>query len=188
MTSTNRRADGHVAKGFCTWACLFVLLVLPARLRADDPFKTLALTRPRQPLTAHDFTVPGLTTPSLRLSEFRGKVVLLNFWATWCSPCRAEMPAMERLYQRHKTDGFAVLGISVDRQGAAVVTPFATSFNLTFPIGLDPRMDVAGNYGVVGLPSTFLIGRTGSILAIAVGARAWDSAAAHAMVETLLKE
>jgi len=95
---------------------------------------------------------------------------------------------MERLYQRHKTDGFAVLGISVDRQGAAVVTPFATSFKLTFPIGLDPRMDVAGSYGVVGLPSTFLIGRTGSILAIAVGARAWDSAAAHAMVETLLKE
>lgn len=170
------------------WACLVLLLVLPARLRADDPFQVLALTRPRQPLTAHDFTVPGLTAPSLRLSEFRGKVVLLNFWATWCTPCRVEMPAMERLYQRHRTDGFAVFGISLDRQGAAVVGPFAKSFKLTFPIGLDPHMDVAGRYGVVGLPSTFLISRTGSVLAIAVGAREWNSAAAHALVETLLKE
>ncbi len=133
MTSINRRADGNVAKGLCTWACLFLLMVLPARVRADDPFKALALTRPKQPLTAHDFTVPGLTAASIRLSDFRGKVVLLNFWATWCSPCRVEMPAMERLYQRHKTEGFAVLGISVDRQGAAVVTPFAKSFKLTFP-------------------------------------------------------
>ncbi len=188
MTSINRRADGNVAKGLCTWACLFLLMVLPARVRADDPFKALALTRPKQPLTAHDFTVPGLTAASIRLSDFRGKVVLLNFWATWCSPCRVEMPAMERLYQRHKTEGFAVLGISVDRQGAAVVTPFAKSFKLTFPIGLDPRMDVAGSYGVVGLPSTFLISRTGSIVAIAVGAREWNGAAAHAMVETLLRE
>jgi peroxiredoxin len=168
------------------WLLLALAVALPEAAGADA-FKELELIRPSRALAAADFTVPGLTGQSLRLSEFKGKVVLLNFWATWCPPCKEEMPSMERLYRRDKDKGFTILAVSIDGGGPAPVAAFVKKLSLTFPIGLDPKLDVANQYAVRGLPATFLIDRRGSVAAVAIGPRDWDGKAAHAAIEALLK-
>ena len=154
---------------------------------AKDPFETLQLFRPKRQAPAPDFTVPGLGGSPLRLRDFKGQVIVLNFWATWCVPCREEMPAMERLYGRFRAKGFTILALSIDARGEEVVGPFVKSFGLTFPVGLDPKMTVAGEYRMTGLPTSILIDRGGAIVAVAVGARAWDSPAAYQVIEKLLE-
>ena len=153
----------------------------------QDPYKRLDLVRvtPRTP--APDFTVPSLTGRPLSLADFREHVVLLNFWATWCPPCREEMPSMERLYQRYGNRGVTIFAVSMDRNVPAV-PPFVKGFGLTFPIGLDPESAVAGMYRVRALPTTIVVDRGRQIVAGAAGARDWDSSAAHAVIETLLDE
>ena len=93
---------------------------------------------------------------------------------------------MERLYRRFKSRGFTILALSIDSRGEEVVAPFVKSFGLTFPVGLDPRMTVAGEYRMAGLPTSILIDRSGAVAAVAAGARDWDSAAAHQVIERLL--
>jgi cytochrome c biogenesis protein CcmG/thiol:disulfide interchange protein DsbE len=153
---------------------------------AKDPFETLQLFRPKRQTTAPDFTVPGLGSSPIRLGDLKGQAILLNFWATWCPPCREEMPSMERLYRRFKAKGFTILALSIDAKGEEVVGPFVKSFGLTFPVGLDPKSTVAGEYRMTGLPTSILIDRGGAIVAVAVGPRDWDSAAARQVIERLL--
>ena len=153
---------------------------------ADDPFTTLALIRPPRIQAAQPFTLPTLTGPPIRLADYRGRVVLLNFWATWCPACQAEMPAMERLYQAFKDRGLGLLAISIDADGRSAVEPFVRGRTFTYPIGLDPKMAIADRYGVRALPMTVLVDRSGNLVARAVGPREWDAPAAHAVVEFLL--
>ena len=150
-----------------------------------DPFKALELVRPRKATQASAFTAETLEGQPLRLAQYKGKVVMLNFWATWCTPCREEMPAFQRLYDRHKAQGFVVIGLSVDAEGTSVVKPFVKEYGLTFPIGLDPKMDVAEKFSVRALPSTFLIDKEGKILAMALGPREWNSNEAHTLIRSL---
>ena len=154
---------------------------------AGDPFADLDLVRPPQRKFAPDFTVPRLGPGSLTLRELRGTVVFLNFWATWCPPCKEEMPSMERLYRRHKDRGFVVVAVSIDTGKPEHVAAFVKQLGLTFPIGLDPKLEVANRFTVRALPSSFLIDREGNTVAVALGPRVWDGAAAHAVVESLLK-
>ena len=179
-----RRRD---ATGGLGLVLLVAVAALPGAAWAGDPFAELALLRPGRPTAAADFAAPSLTPQPLRLSDFKGKVVFLNFWATWCPPCKEEMPSMERLHRRYKERGFTILAVSIDTGGSAPVAAFVKKFGLTFPIGLDPEFVVAKQYAIRGLPSTFLIDKTGNIAAAAVGPRDFDSTAAHAVVEALLK-
>ncbi len=151
-----------------------------------DAIKELDLVKPARPKAAEDFTVPTSTGEAFRLAEQRGKVVMVNFWATWCPPCLEEMPAMERLYRAHKDRGFVLLAVSVDANSKKV-TPFVTDHKLTMPIGLDPKMDLANAYGVRALPSSFVVGRDGNLVALAIGPRHWDNQAAHALVQGMLR-
>lgn len=154
---------------------------------AADPLADLALIRPPQAARAPDFTVPRLGSGSLALKELRGVGVFLNFWATWCSPCKKEMPSMERLYRRHHSHGFTIVAVSIDTGGADSAASFVRQLELTFPIGLDPDLQVANHYTVQALPSSFLIDRTGNVVAISVGPRDWDGSAADALVDMLLR-
>ncbi len=163
-----------------------VLLGQPPWSFADDPFHALDLIRLSPPALARDFTVPGLDARPLSLSDFKGKVRILNFWATWCPPCKEEMPSMERLYRRYRDRGFTIIGISIDKNVPAV-GPFVRRLGLTFPIGLDPKSAVANDYTVRALPSSFLIDRESKIVAIALGSRDWDTKAARLVTEALLK-
>ena len=162
--------------------------LLPARMvLAEDPVAALSLIRPKPVKEAPDFQARTPDDRLLRLADYRGKVVFLNFWATWCEPCREEMPGMERLHRAYKDRGLVVLAVSLDSQGASVVKPFLKNLGLTFPVALDPKMTVRERYGVWAVPSTFIIDRAGQRLFYANGSREWDSKAAHALMESLLE-
>ena len=133
---------------------------------------------------AEDFTLGLAGGGNFRLGERRGHVVLINFWATWCPPCREEMPALERLYRQHKEQGLVLVAISIDSD-PAVVSPYVKASKLTFPIALDPKAEVANKYGVRALPSSFVVDRQGTMTALALGPRVWDNAASHSLVEAL---
>jgi peroxiredoxin/Cu/Ag efflux protein CusF len=137
---------------------------------------------------APDFTLPTLSGGTIRLADFRGKVVLLNFWATWCVPCRMEMPALEALYQRHKDAGLAVLAINLDTLSTAGVEAFVQEVMVTFPVALDPSWSIARGYRVLGLPTTYLIDRAGNVVVREVGERDWLDEVSRVAVEGLLRE
>ena len=133
---------------------------------------------------APDFTLPDLAGHARRLAGFRGQVILMNFWATWCAPCRAEMPAMERLYQQMKDDGFTIVAVNFG-ETAEQVKPFVEELRLTFPILLDREGQASRLYRVFSLPTTFLLDRHGALVGRAVGAREWDSADAKRLFRAL---
>ncbi len=153
----------------------------------EAALKALDLIRPSRPKVAEDFTVKTPDGRTVRLSEYRGKVVFINFWATWCLPCREELPAMERLFQRTKKAGLVMLAVSVDAD-PKVIAPFLDEQRFTFTVGLDPKMELANTYGVRALPASFIVDRDGHLAALALGPRAWDSAASQALVEGLSRE
>lgn len=132
-----------------------------------------------------EFSLPTLEGRTVSLAGLRGQVVLLNFWATWCLECRPEMPALETLHQRFGPRGFSVVAVNV-REGPTAVRNYVRELGLTFPLLLDSDGAVIRRYGVVGLPTSFLVGRDGGAVALAVGAREWASAAAIEVVESLL--
>jgi peroxiredoxin len=148
--------------------------------------KELELLQPPLPKTAEDFTAPELGGGAFHLAAHRGKTVLVNFWATWCPPCLAELPAMERLWQRHKGDGFVIVAVSLDAD-PTIVPSFVEARGVTFPVVLDPTSKVASSYGVRALPASFVIDRGGIVAALALGPRAWDGPASHALVESLAR-
>lgn len=137
---------------------------------------------------APDFTLPTLSGESFRLADLRGKVVLLNFWATWCIPCRTEMPAIEALYQRYKDRGLDVLAVNLDVLSTAGVEAFVKEAGVTFPIILDPSWATARAYRVVALPTTYLIDRAGNVVVREVGERDWRDGVSRIAVEGLLNE
>src|ERR1700752_3559307 len=111
---------------------------------------------------APDFTLRTMNGPNLRLAEQRGRVVMVNFWATWCGPCRQEMPQLDRLYQKYRASGFVLLGVNVDedaRKGADV----ATKLGVTFPVLLDTDKAVSKLYDLSTMPSTVIIDRDGKV-------------------------
>ena len=162
----------------------FVLVagVLWALLTGDT---TRAPIEPGRPAPA--FSLPALSSEApLSLESLRGKVVLLNFWATWCKPCEDEMPAMERLYRRLRDQDFELWAVSVDDDPTAVVE-FRDRLGLSFPILLDAGAEVARRYQTTGYPETFLIARDGTIVFRYVGPREWDVPVYEARVRRLLE-
>jgi peroxiredoxin len=134
-----------------------------------------------------DFNGRTADNRTVSLASLQGRVILLNFWATWCNECRPEMPMFERLHREFSAQGLSVIGINA-REGTATVREYSKELGLTFPLVLDSRGEINATYGVIGLPTTFLIGRDGRAVALAVGPREWTSAPARALIETLLAE
>jgi thiol-disulfide isomerase/thioredoxin len=169
-------------------ACVLIVLSVTAAGSASDQdaFKSLSLIRPSRPQAAKDFSVSSPEGRTIKLADYRGKVVFLNFWATWCPPCREEMPAMERLYQKYRGRGLVVLAISVDHD-TEVVGPFVRKYKFSFVVGQDPEMALAQRYGVRALPSSFFLDKGGQVAALAIGPRDWDTKPSHAVIESLLR-
>jgi peroxiredoxin len=129
------------------------------------------------------FPGPGSAT----LEDFSQSLVVLNFWATWCTPCADEMPTLETLWQEYRKRGLVVVGVSVDRGAPrALLEPYIAHHRLTFPILLDPDMKTAGAWRVTSLPATFIVKPGGEVVGMAVGAREWTSAQMRTLLETLL--
>jgi peroxiredoxin len=124
--------------------------------------------------SAPDFTLPSLAGDGdVALSALRGRVVLLNFWATWCAPCEDEMPAMQRLHEGLAGQGFELIAVSVDT-GDAEVRAFRDRLGLTFPILLDPQRKASNLYQTFRYPESFLIDKSGKVVERYVGPREWD--------------
>ncbi len=145
-----------------------------------------------EPLTvgkvAPDFDLPDLEDNYVRLSDFRGKVVFLNFWATWCKPCREEMPSMEILYRNFKQDGLVVLAVSIDRVTTKQeIPPFVKSLNLTFPVLIDSWGQTDKRYKLMGVPETYIIDQQGILREKVIGPRDWTRLDNLEMVSALLK-
>lgn len=136
---------------------------------------------------APNFTLRDLAGNVRSLSQLRGKVVLLNFWATWCGPCRVEMPAMEQLYRTLPRREFEILAVSTDAQGAAVTRPFQQEMGFTFPILHDSEYRVGLTYGARTIPVTFMVDRRGIVRQKIFGARNWDSPEARDLIHELMK-
>ena len=136
---------------------------------------------------AADFKLQSLSGKPVTLSSLRGKVVFLNVWATWCGPCREEMPSMETLYESFKNrQDFVILAVSQDRKGRIAVQPFVEKNHLHFDVLLDPDNVVGDAYNVSGVPETFIIDRSGRIVAHHMGAVDWSQADVRQALNVLL--
>jgi peroxiredoxin len=137
---------------------------------------------------AADFTLPSLAAgESISLEDYRGDVVYLSFWASWCIPCRQEMPYLAQLWQRHHNAGLQVIGINVE-QDTAAAQQFAKEYDLPFPLAHDPTRTVSKLYHVPGFPTHYIVDRRGRIRFSGLGFNLADAGAVSQEVETLLQE
>lgn len=136
---------------------------------------------------APNFTLTDMQGKKVSLADMKGKVVLLNFWATWCPPCREEMPSMEMLHRKYKDDGLVILAVNVEQNGGPLVQTFLQSNPYTFPILLDGEAKAQNLYKVFRFPETFIIDRNGLVIEKVIGAIDWTSGPAFKLINFLLK-
>jgi thiol-disulfide isomerase/thioredoxin len=167
----------------------FVVSV-PFCAQADIPadvknaFQKAGLPLLKEARPVFDWTLGTLDGKNIRLSQLKGKIVFLNFWATWCPPCRAEMPSIEALYQRFKDTDIEFFAIDI-AENAKTVKKFVEDNKLHFPILLDSSESVSGNYNIQSIPVTVIVGRDGKMILLSVGARSWNSPAIISAFEAL---
>ncbi len=167
--------------------------VLLTSLGASALFGALATGSPRAraavtaSMPAPDFTLKSAEGGNLRLAEQRGQVVLVNFWATWCGPCKIEMPHLNRLFEKYKSAGFVLLGINIDEDPRQAVA-LATRLGLKFPVLLDTDKAVSRRYALDSMPGTVLIDRDGKVRHVHRGYREGVEATYEAQVRALVKE
>jgi len=135
---------------------------------------------------APDFhAVDLLTRRATTLADYKAKVILLNIWATWCQPCRVEMPAIERLHQRLGGRDFQIVSVSIDADGDSVVAAYARDLGLTFQILHNQSGDIQQIYQTTGVPESFVIDRDGIIVKKVIGAAEWDGPVNETLIERL---
>jgi len=145
--------------------------------------------RPRKDVArqeAIDFTLQDLNGVERTLSDYRGKVVFLNFWATWCPPCRTEMPSMQKLHEKLMSDDFVMLAVGLDKSRRKI-RDFIREGKYTFTVLVDSENRVARKYRVTGIPTTYIIDKNGAVVLKEVGARDWATAEVVLMIKGMLR-
>lgn len=141
----------------------------------------------REKKKAPEFSLDGLGGRRVELRNFKGKVIFLTFWATWCGPCKQELPLIEALHRQFKGKDFVVLTIAVDLEGAIPVEKFIAKHGYTFYVLVDSKNEILDRYRVEGIPMTFLIDKKGRILGKALGPRNWNSPEAISLFNQLIE-
>lgn len=155
----------------------------------EDLFAKAGVQKVKEKIEAPDFTLKNLEGQEVSLKQLRGKLVLLNFWATWCGPCRIEKPTLEKLYQEFKDKGLVILAVSIDQgDSLQVVRAYYEKYGYSYGALLDSEMEVARLYGVRAIPASYLIDREGYILGIVLGANLWDKDGARKLITYLLEK
>lgn len=186
------RARARVGLAAAFLACSLLVVGLTETGRADQTalaplLKTLDLRDYTARTVPPKFSGSTLDARPLSITEYRGSVIILNFWASWCLECRPELPVLERLQREFSSRGLVVIGVNT-RETKEAARRYAKELGLTFPLVLDRDGKINALYGVVGLPTTFVIGRDGRAVGLAVGPREWESASARALITALLAE
>lgn len=187
MSAAQEQCPRRRAAGVRSVACglALVLALAAAPLWAHAPrFHQAPLVEFERPVPAPELALRTVAGAPVRLEDFRGRYVLVNFWATWCPPCVRELPSLERLSRTLADAPFTVLAVSVDAEGAPKVRPFLARMGVTFPVALDPDSRAAGRYGARDLPATFLVDPHGRVIVAAKGERDW----AHPNLVEYLRE
>ena len=176
-------------------AFLFFLLTLIlstpsifAEIKKEDLFSKAGIQPVKAGTKAPLFSLEDLNGKKSELKQYRGKVVFLNFWATWCGPCKEEMPSMEKLYKQFKDKDFVFLAISVDYAGIKPVKEYIEKNRYTFPVLIDPKCKTLDLFGVRGIPTTFLIDQKGGLIGKAIGPRDWKRPEVVSIVNLLLEK
>ncbi len=157
-------------------------------LQTKDSSLNLSGTPPlKKGVPAPDFTLPDLDGKMVSLSEYKGKVVLLNIWATWCPPCVEEMPSMEKLHQELKNENFKILAVSIDSTGTQDVAPFMEKHKLSFQTLTDTKGTIKSLYQTTGVPESLIIDKNGRIVEKIIGPRDWASPEAIRFFRNLIK-
>jgi len=138
-------------------------------------------------IPAPDFTFPDINGKMVSLSDFRGKVVLVNIWATWCPPCVEEMPSMKTLYQKLKEKDFEILAVSIDTLGLEAVAPFMKKYNLAFPALIDSAGTIGQTYGITGVPESFVVDKNGILVKKIIGPLDWANPEVLLFFHTLIE-
>ena len=178
-------------KGFRIAAVVLLVVVylgiykMVAMLR--EPPMVLPTPEERVPFRV-DFTLPDAQGHLVRLTDLRGRPVLINIWATWCAPCREEMPSMNALYKDYSAKGLAMVAIATDVEGTSVVAPFMQAYGLIFPVLLDPQNMVGAQLQLSGLPTSYLLDKWGRVIDLVIGAYDWHSHKTQHLIEQLLAE
>ncbi len=170
---------------FILLSALFFTTGLGAAESLDSAFYALGFQLPEKTLPAVDFELEDLDGNLIRLSSMHGRVVFLNFWATWCPPCRAEMPSMENLYNRFASRDFEIVAVNLQEKNKQV-SKFVADNGLTFKILLDKTGSTGAAYGARSIPTTYIINRDGSVLARTLGGREWDTEELFDLFEKIL--
>lgn len=156
-------------------------ILAPWAVLAEDPFAAMKMSRVPAGTAAPSFRLTSLDGTVVASQDFAGKVLLVNFWATWCGPCKEEMPALARLSRQLDPQRARLVTITTDLQREGIAQ-FFSELNVQLPVLFDEDHDVSRAFMVRGLPTTVVIDPTGTVVARAVGSRAWDSAQALAML------
>lgn len=156
--------------------------------RITQIFETFQATYLEESVAPPDFSLPSVAGKDVTLSDLKGKVVLLNFWATWCPYCRTERPTLQALYEKYKERGLIVAAISIDRTPTETVKSYVEEHKLTFLNLHDQTSAIAREYGIRGVPSTFFLLPDGKVIGGVIGPRGWDGPEAQAIVEYLLSQ
>jgi len=169
--------------------CFFVMIALfsVTGCKGRGQESPGASAGPMEQKPAPEITVTPLSGNSIKLSELKGKVVLLNFWATWCPPCREEIPSMMKLNTAMAGKPFQMVAVSVDEGGRPAIESFFRTSGFTLPAYTDPGNKAATAYGITGVPETFIINKSGIIVKKVIGPLAWDGPEATAFLEGLMK-
>jgi cytochrome c biogenesis protein CcmG, thiol:disulfide interchange protein DsbE len=169
------------------WIAVGVVLGVLAFGLGAAVLLTPEISRIEPGVKAPDYKAESLaTSDSVALSSYRGQVVLLNIWATWCSPCEQEMPSMERLYQELGPEGLKVVAVSIDQTSSGTVQKWVQEHDLTFTVLHDASGHIQQTYQTTGYPESFVIDRSGTIVKKLIGATEWDHPAQKALFRRLL--
>ena len=174
---------------FFIGSCILLLLASPLYAAQEQPPLGHELSRLPTPVAAPAFSLKDIDEKPHSLADYKGKVVLLNFWGTWCPPCRREMPSMERVYEHLHTKNFVVLAINqMETPDDVFVYTSQLTMAPTFPILFDKNSSVADAYKVMGLPTSYLIDKKGNIRFRAIGGREFDSPKVEKQINSLINE
>ena len=179
----------HLKKHGLLYLLLVVVLAVIAYRIQFSPIQKTALNqeRPEVGHPAPAFTLRNLQGNLEGLGDYRNKVIVLNFWATWCAPCLEEMPAFEKLHRRYRSEGVTVLAVSIDKGGISKVKSFVDKHNLTFPVLIDSDGIAEKLYPSFTIPFTYVIDKEGRVAARVDGAKNWASSETFSALEILIK-